>query len=692
MAKHTKLALTEGGSHPLYGASAEAALAALTEAVRPCLPAIIGQFYEDLSHMPGAEHLIGSLSAEELAHLKEKQAENLLLLCSPGLTAGQHQAVAWRVGRIHAICGLSREHLVHSLDTLYTILREYIDAASCGLGLSILNRRLIKDMGYQMHAAQQVQASWEKTLRRISELSWSAHNYIDLITQAAEILSGHDGVSGCIFLRPDRRNLLRAEAQAGAGVADVLDSIEKQQLAWLDAGESPLEYGPIEQAWRTGLIHRSLNSSMDEQVCAWRAAVQPLGIRSSVAIPLGSPSSKSVILVLALYCRLPGGLSSPDQASFLAQVQSLLNFGIGRLESWNGLAVAIPYATRRRWVDQLAGGGLEMYYQPVVDLRTGQTVKVEALARLHDGGRILAPGQFFPALSSGDFLMLYVNGLDQVLKQRADWLGRGLALDIAVNLPMAGLQDERYVMATGRALAEHGCPPDALTLEILESEEVPSGVNITEALRRYKSLGVNLAEDDLGSGYSSLARLREMPFDIIKIDRSIVSQTGRAPFDTLCFVYHLTSLGHGLGKTVIVEGVEDEDLLEALAILGVDCVQGHVIARPMPALALEDWIVRQVPGAARQPHFASIQSWLAKLLIWEEDMRALLDKERDPSSRRSLVRAMCGALAALPLAASSAARLVAELGASVTASGLRSPAYLTARSRMIDALLQSRGI
>ncbi|OZI30801.1 hypothetical protein CAL29_22740 [Bordetella genomosp. 10] len=689
-ARHAKPALAEDRSSPLYGAPAEPALARLSEAVGPHLSAIVEQFYENLSRMPGAEHLINSLSPAELAHLKKKQAENLAQLCSPHLTADQHHGIAMHVGRIHAICGLSRENLVHSLDSLYAILREHIDTTQHGQALSVLNRRLLKDLGWQMQAAQQIQAGRQETLSRISELSWNARNYTDLITQTAEILSNHDGITGAIFLRPDERNLLKVEAQAGAGMTEFLDAIERQQLDWLAAGENPLKPGPTEQAWNAGVIHRSLNYFTDEKVRAWRTVVGPKGIRSSISIPLVSPNSQTVISVLALYCRLPGGLSSQEQDFFLTQVQSLLAFGISRLETWSGPAIAIPYTTRRRWLELLQKDGLEMYYQPVVDLRTGQVIKVEALARLRDTGMVLTPAEFFPALSSEDFLKLYVKGLDQALKQRAEWLRKGIALDIAVNLPTAALEDERYVKATGRALREYACPPGALTLELLEGEEISSSVNVVEALLRYKALGVKLAEDDLGSGYSSLARLREMPFDIIKIDRSIVSHTEREPFNTLRFVYQLTRLGHGLGKKVIVEGVEDSDLLEAITILGADCVQGFVIARPMPAPALEDWFLRQAPRVIEPFQSSSTQSRLAELLIWEEAMHVLLDRTPDLPSKHGLVEDMCRFLTTLPLAAPAVAAAVSDLIASAMAFGLRSPAYTLARKRMIAAMLQGQ--
>ncbi|WP_270455350.1 EAL domain-containing protein [Klebsiella quasipneumoniae] len=443
-----------------------------------------------------------------------------------------------------------------------------------------------------------------------------------------------------------------------------------------------------EQAWNTGGIHRSLNAQGDEWHQAWRWVIDTTGIRSSVAIPLVSPKNKTVISVLSLYSKFTGGLSSSMQESFLIQLQALLEFGISRFEEWNNPIITIPYTTRLRWIDLLERNGLEMHYQPVVDLQTGKIVKVEALARIYDDGQVLTPGQFLSVLSSENFFKLYVNGLTQALKQRAAWISKGIVLDISLNLPVAGLEDERYVAATERMLAEYVCPPSSLTLEVLENEKNSSLFEVNKLLLRYKHLGIKLAEDDLGAGYSSLVRMKDIPFDIIKIDRSLIlNNTGEEQYDTLRFVYHLTSLGHSLGKKVIVEGVEDFDLLDAIAILGVDYVQGYVVSPPVPASKLEGWIATQTPFTLSSSRTPGFQSILAKLLIWEEGMKALLNMKPDLFSNESTYREICNLLGPMALTPHEQED-ISSLISCVASSGLNSPAYKQARKRIIDSVLQ----
>jgi len=282
---------------------------------------------------------------------------------------------------------------------------------------------------------------------------------------------------------------------------------------------------------------------------------------------------------------------------------------------------AVPRPVHGRWVDKLREGALCMHYQPLLDLRAGRVTKVEALARLRDGDALIAPCQFLPSLCSNGHLDLYMRGLAQVLAQRNAWRRVGIDIVVSVNLPPAALGDPRYFDATRTAFDAFGCEAGELMLEILESGALPYGVELDEQIAGYKTLGVDLAQDDLGMGHSSLSRLRELPFDCVKIDRSIADLQEHDAADVLPFIHHLTRLGQALGKAVVVEGVEDPALLDALRIFGVDLAQGYGIARPMPGDDLPDWIAQthfEPQCAARANRYAR----LADLMVWEECMLA----------------------------------------------------------------------
>ena len=356
------------------------------------------------------------------------------------------------------------------------------------------------------------------------------------------------------------------------------------------------------------------------------------------------------------------------------------------LSGWESLGQIRPSHSRQHYVGLLRADALEMHYQPIIALNSGKLIKVEALARLLDGDRVLQPGEFFPAFGSDDFVELYGRGLEQALRQRNRWLEEELDVQVSINLPSSALGDLRYFDATRQILHEHRCPPGRLTLEILETGEIPRGIDAAKEMARYRDLGVSLAEDDLGSGHSSLHRLRELPFDIIKIDGALVATKGSNASDVLRFIYQLTRLGHSLGKSVIVEGVEEADLLQAIRILGADAVQGYVISRPMRGWQIVEW-VRDNDGSMPVPALPeSTLAKLAKLLMWEERLHLMREEARagalggQPSGMLvSEIRAN------LPFKTVETAIQV-DLAETAFNHGLRSPEYRAARERLVAAL------
>lgn len=346
-------------------------------------------------------------------------------------------------------------------------------------------------------------------------------------------------------------------------------------------------------------------------------------------------------------------------------------------------------AARERYATLLRTGALEMHYQPLLNLRTGGIEQAEALARLRDGERVLAPGQFLPALAPEDLLELYVRGLRQALAQRRIWRPLGCDVVLSVNLPACVLGNDRCFDATRDALAAHDCPPQRLTLEILETEEMPDGADARCA--RLRALGVGLAEDDLGAGYSNLRRLRELPFDTVKIDRRIAMPGARNACSVLQRIRQLTQLGHSLGKTVVVEGVESEDMLEAVALLGVDVAQGYAVARPMAAPQLAAWMRARAARAAARIRTGGALSRLARLLIWEEEMRcACATRSRGGSAALWCAPAMQRLLGeAHALFAAFDVAACQALIASVVAQGIGSDEYNRARRRVEASLLAS---
>jgi EAL domain-containing protein (putative c-di-GMP-specific phosphodiesterase class I) len=603
-----------------YSDASAAILAPLREPLRRRAGAVVARLNAGTARLPRPKLLLESLTSAESQRLKDRQAQHLLALASAELTPESHREMAHRAGRVHAMAGLDREDLIDAYALLAAALQDETDAAVHRAALGVLMRRLTRDLALQMEAYRLLQDARHDVIASIARMTVEVRCYTDLIERVAGILGAHGEVAGCAVGRPDMRGLFQFEAVSDQRIGQYLRNAD----ALIDVGAAGDEsrrarQRPIIHSWREGEIDRVINFATDDRMTPFSAYARAAGLRSVATLPIrratGEPKA-----ILVLYGVLPGGFSGADQADFLSLVQTMLELVVCRIERLADTTTTTPFSVRQRLSGLVRSDSLQMHYQPILDLRTGTIGGVEALARLQDGDTLLAPGQFLPNLSDEDLLALFTGGLNQALRQRDEWLREGLDLGMSVNLPPAALTDPRYVEATRQALQRYGCAPARLTLEVLESEELPRGIRILDEIARFKSLGIELAQDDLGVGYSSLNRLRELPFDSFKIDRSIVRLDGRDSLDALRFIYQLTRLGHSLGMSVTVEGVEEEDLLEALVILDADRAQGYAIARPMPAQALAGWI-RERRTLPRPTTPRGILGKLARLVIWEESVQ-----------------------------------------------------------------------
>ncbi|WP_322042441.1 EAL domain-containing protein [Paraburkholderia sp. J67] len=621
----------------------------LIEALQGTADLVVNRFYEELARLPKSRRILEMLSEQELAHLKSRQIQNLLAIAQPGLSAKAHAEMAMRIGRIHAIVGLDKEELVRSRGILQELLFKLVGRNVSAQALSLYARRLTSDTAWQLKAYQAVEDSQQDVLQRITRIVWEAGSYTHFIDQVIAALAAHDEVTACAIGRPDAEGIFHFEAGAGGRGGDGLLNVLMAQGHEISVrADHPYGQGAVGRAWRSGNPERVVNYQTDPLVARWREVAEREGLRSAVALPLAAPG-QTPIAILMLYSAYPGGFVGPDQVAFIELLQTLLGCAVTRLQTHDGFHVAaVPMSVRQHWAALVRTGALEMHYQPLLSLANGRCGKVEALARLRDGERLLTPDEFLFALASDDLLELFARGLRQALGDRAQWLAAGHDLEVSINLPPAALNDIRYFEATREMLEAHDCPSARLTLEVLENEALSLNQGQSAILEKFRALGVLLAQDDLGSGHSGLTRLRELPFDWIKIDREIAHLGGDTALDALRVVYQVTRLGHSLGKLVLAEGVDALDLLEALAILGVDGAQGYVIARPMPAVELASWIgcEARVPDAVAA---ASVLARLARFVVWEERVRMIVatpgaarDLLGTPDSREPLVDALVG--------------------------------------------------
>jgi EAL domain-containing protein (putative c-di-GMP-specific phosphodiesterase class I) len=231
------------------------------------------------------------------------------------------------------------------------------------------------------------------------------------------------------------------------------------------------------------------------------------------------------------------------------------------------------------------------HYQPKVVIATGAVVGIEALVRWqHPRDGLVMPDQFIGTAEDHGL----IDGLTRVVLTKAlhdtrSWHAAGLNLHVSVNVSMenlAALDFPEFIAEEARAA---GVPLTSLVLEVTESRLMKDLLAQMDILTRLRLKRIGLSIDDFGTGYSSLAQLRDIPFDELKVDRSFVHGAWRDASLRAIFDASL-GMGHQLGLRIVAEGVEDAADWDFLREAGCDMAQGFLIAKPMPAIDLTDWI------------------------------------------------------------------------------------------------------
>jgi diguanylate cyclase (GGDEF)-like protein/PAS domain S-box-containing protein len=243
----------------------------------------------------------------------------------------------------------------------------------------------------------------------------------------------------------------------------------------------------------------------------------------------------------------------------------------------------------------IANDQLYMHYQPLVDLRTGQVISLEALLRWnHPELGLVAPDRFISvAEESGLIGSIGEWVLARACQDIRRWLDHGVpAVRVAVNVSPKQFRDARLGDKIEAVLREHKIEPRYLTLEITETVLMQDTASSGATLRQLKQLGVSLALDDFGTGYSSLSYLKRFPFDRVKIDRAFVRDIINDTDDAaLCKT--IITMAHSLGIMVIAEGVESEEQCTFLRTNLCDEIQGYLFSRPLPTWQIEELLREQ---------------------------------------------------------------------------------------------------
>ena len=240
--------------------------------------------------------------------------------------------------------------------------------------------------------------------------------------------------------------------------------------------------------------------------------------------------------------------------------------------------------------DAIEQNQLVLHFQPKLELKTGRIVGTEALVRWqHPRLGLIPPDRFILAAEQTGLIGPLTRWvLIDALTRQQGALREGMRLRVSVNLSARSLHDPHLPKMIAAALAATGTEPGQLMLEVTESAIVLDPKRAEENLVTLSRMGTLLSIDDFGTGYTSLASIKRLPINEIKIDQSFVTRMLTDKKDAM-IVRTVIELGHNFDLTVVAEGVETKEVLDALAALGCDQVQGYFISKPLPSDLLKNW-------------------------------------------------------------------------------------------------------
>lgn len=248
----------------------------------------------------------------------------------------------------------------------------------------------------------------------------------------------------------------------------------------------------------------------------------------------------------------------------------------------------------------LEEGQLELHYQPQIALKSGAVTGVEALVRWRHPIRGLVPPVEFVDVAEECGLVEPLGRfvLAEASRLSAAWAAHGAQLTVAVNVSTIQFRHPRFAETTLAIIREAGADPARIELEITESAAMGDPAHAARELAPLKAAGVRVAIDDFGTGYSNLATLTQLPFDVLKIDRTFVRDALTAPAAHVV-VATVIAMAERLGFETVAEGVETQEQLDLVTAAGATHAQGYFFARPMTAEALEAWYARRMVDQLR---------------------------------------------------------------------------------------------
>jgi diguanylate cyclase (GGDEF)-like protein/PAS domain S-box-containing protein len=418
--------------------------------------------------------------------------------------------------------------------------------------------------------------------------------FFDRLSQALARAKRHSSRVAVLLLDLDNFKLINDSLGHSAG-DEVLVAVARRLSRGLRESESVSRLGGDEFAFTV----EDVNAEPELAAVAIRilsALAEPLAVDDRVAhvtaslgIALAEPGDGTISL-----------LRNADIAMYQAKTEHGGGFDFfdrkmrGRMLRELELGAALK--------DALQAGELAVHYQPIVSLRDGQLLAIEALTRWpHPQWGWVQPTEFIPlAERNGMIIPLGTWVLAEAATQAATWRKRypdALPLGVFVNISPRQLSQPNFIPLLTETLNDHDANPSDIGIEITEHVFIPPATQLDENLAALTQMGIRLSLDDFGTGYSALSSLMRFPLAALKIDRSFIREISRNT-DTHPITTAAISLAHGQHLLAIAEGVETEEQARRLRQLGCDAAQGNYFARPQPASKLTALLETHLPAAS----------------------------------------------------------------------------------------------
>ena len=522
--------------------------------------------------------------------------------------------------------------------------REWFADIQNGLGPRAINHRVV-DVGSQVrHVRQQVEAGLDASgrldhlygaLQDITELHQTEERirqlaFIDSLTQlpnrelfkdrldvALKLAKRHGRPLALLFL--DLDNFKRINDTLGHGVGDLLLQTTAERLkASVRGGDS---VSRVEEGEQEDSVARlggdEFTVLLPEVQHSEDAAVVAERIQANLSRPLTLGGHEILVTPSIGIAVFPQDgedsetlLKNADMAMYFAKRQgrNLYRFYDPSLNE-SALKRLTMETQLRKAIER---NELTLHYQPQLDLLSGRICGVEALVRwTNDLVGTVPPLEFIPlAEESGLIIPIGEWVLRTACQQAKDWREAGMGLErMAVNISVLQFVQPGFTGLVAQILEETGLHPTALELEVTESLLMKDPEGAMHTLHALKTLGVQLAIDDFGTGYSSLSRLKQLPLDRLKIDKSFVREVDTQPSDA-AITTAVIAMAESMGLRVMAEGVENEPQLCFLKTKRCDEIQGYLLSRPLPAAELTTLLQSRLPsrdgGGSDSVHLPSL--------------------------------------------------------------------------------------